>query len=92
MVIYMDAADPSLSCLHQAGKFFSYSRIVHHWSTIVTMNRVKKMAKEKAIKVRLNTVEYERLEREATRRDVPMSQIVRELLKTLDKTSQTISS
>ncbi len=39
------------------------------------------MAREKAIKVRLNDKEFEFLESEAARRDVPMSQIIRESLK-----------
>jgi hypothetical protein len=39
------------------------------------------MAREKAIKVRLNAQEFEFLETEAARRDIPMSQIIRESLK-----------
>jgi hypothetical protein len=48
------------------------------------------MAKQKAVKdkmvmVRLTAEEYEKLEREANKRDVPMAQVMRHLLKALDK-------
>lgn len=46
----------------------------------------------KAIKVRLNTEDYEFLERESQRRDIPVSQIVREGLKILKNQLEPVSN
>lgn len=48
------------------------------------------MAREKSIKIRLSDLEYERLERESIRREVPMSQVFRDFLKTLDNTTEPV--
>lgn len=46
------------------------------------------MAREKVLHIRLSDKEWERLEREATRREVPVAQIFREFLKTLDRDAE----
>jgi len=46
------------------------------------------MAREKTFTIRFNEKEWERLHREAERREVPAAQLIRDWLKTLDKEAE----
>jgi predicted DNA binding CopG/RHH family protein len=43
------------------------------------------MTKEKSIRVRLSDEDFERLKKYATKKDVPMSQIIRDYIRKLPK-------
>lgn len=78
-----------LSCLHQAGKFFSYTIIVEQCITVLAMPRGKAT---RVYHIRFTEQEWNRLEQEATRREITTAQVIRDLLKDLDKASEPVSN
>ena len=85
MVCYLNVFAPCLLATEQ-GTFLSYTIIVP-----LLYPRIK-MAREKTYKIRFSEKEWQRLEQEARAREVPASQVIRDLLKTLDKEVNPVST
>lgn len=67
--------------------FYKYIELVTHCITKILLVWLS-MAREKVLHIRLSDKEWERLEREATRREVPVAQVFRDFLKTLDRDAE----
>ena len=48
--------------------------------------------RERVFTIRLNEIEYERLKLEAKRRQVPMGELFRDMIKALDRESETANA